>query len=291
MNSFRPLFSLVLIAASVGVPAAAQKKGTLGENAALRYWAAFSAMQDAGISSQQAKEMNAILEGTAPYDDLKYKKLIEKNKLALEIMTRATTLPSCEWGLDYDLGEDIPVEYARKALALGRLNVLYAFHLLITGNKVAAVGTLAAGVRFSHDVANGGSLFATLAAKDLLENHFRAISFALHTGSLSAAQKEQLRKAIVQLGPDPLDWGAAARRDVESLRGRYATDPQASAALTQIITSYVGALNDPSRLPALQQVLDSAPKQVADLVPNAARVLEQKRELREKLAQLRSVLQ
>lgn len=291
MNSFRTLLSLILMVASVGVPAAAQKQGTLGENAALRYWAAFSAMQDAGISSQQAKEMNAILDGTAPYDDLEYKELIEKNKLALDIMARATTLPSCDWGLDYDLAEDIPVEYARKALAMGRLNVLYAFHLLITGNKVAAMDALAAGVRFSRDVASGGSLFATLVAKDLLESHFQAISFALHTGSLSTGQKEQLRKAIVQLGPDPLDWGAAARRDLESLRGRYATDPPASAALTQIISSYVGALNDPSRLSALQQVLGNAPKQLAELVPNAKRVLQQKQELREKLAQVRSVLQ
>lgn len=291
MSSLRQFFLLILIVASAGVLAAAQKKSTLGENAALRYWAAFSAMQDAGISSQQAKDMNAILDGTAPYDDLRYKDLIEKNKIALEIMARAFTLPSCDWGLDYDLGEDIPVEYARKALALGRLNVLYVFHLLIMGNKAAAVDSLAAGVRFSRDVANGGSLFATLAATDLLESHLRAISFALRTGSLSPGQKEQLQRAMAQLGPDPLDWEAAARRDLESLRGRYATDQQASKALTQIISSYVGALNQPSRLPALQQMLGNAPKQVAELVPNAKRVLEQKQELREKLAQVRSVLQ
>src|SRR5512146_210003 len=124
MKTFR-LFSLaVLTLVLAAASASGQSKPSLGDNAALRYWAAFSAMQDSAISGQQAKEMNAILDGTAPYDDLKYKELIEKNKLALEIMARATTLPSCDWGLDYDLGEDIPVEYARKALALGRINVL-----------------------------------------------------------------------------------------------------------------------------------------------------------------------
>jgi hypothetical protein len=32
---------------------------------------------------------------------------------------------------DYRFGEDVPVEYAQKALALGRLDVVYASHLLI----------------------------------------------------------------------------------------------------------------------------------------------------------------
>jgi hypothetical protein len=32
----------------------------------------------AAITDQQARELNAILDGTAPYDDLKYKDLLEK---------------------------------------------------------------------------------------------------------------------------------------------------------------------------------------------------------------------
>ena len=56
------------------------------------------------ITDEQARELNAILEGTAPYDDLKYKDLLEKNRLALEIMARATSLSNCDWGLDYEGG-------------------------------------------------------------------------------------------------------------------------------------------------------------------------------------------
>ena len=58
----------------------------------------------------------------------------------------------------------MPVDYARKALVLGRLNVLYVFHLFKTGNKEEAVHALGAGLRFSHDVGNGGSLLATTIA-------------------------------------------------------------------------------------------------------------------------------
>jgi len=45
--------------------------------------------------------------------------LLEKNSLALEIMAWAASLPNCDWGLDYGLGHDLPVDYARKALVLG----------------------------------------------------------------------------------------------------------------------------------------------------------------------------
>jgi hypothetical protein len=284
--------SLILIALLSEGSALAQRNTSviLRENAALRYWSAFSEIQDSAITDQQAKELNSILEGTAPYDDSKYADLLEKNALALEIMTRGTSLPNCDWGLDYGLGHDVPVEYARKALVLGRLNVLYAFHLLKTGNKDGAVRTLAAGMQFSHDVANGGSLFATLIAKDLLVNHLRAVAGAIHTEQLSANQRSRLQSSVARLG-EGLDWPAAAKRDLEALRGDYAGNPQSSAALTRIISSYVAALNDESRLAALNQAIEGAPQELANVIPSAKRVLEQKQDLTNALLQTRALLQ
>ena len=119
MKIFDTIPSLILIALLSMDSALAQHSVSLGGNAALRYWSAFSAVQDSGITDQQAKQLNAILDGTAPYDDSKYKELLDKNKLALEIMARATSLPNCDWGLDYDLRDDIPMEYVRRALVLG----------------------------------------------------------------------------------------------------------------------------------------------------------------------------
>jgi hypothetical protein len=276
---------VVVLLSALSTPA--QK--TLADNAALRYWSAFSAVQDSAITDQQARELNAILDGTAPYDDSKYKDLLEKNTLALEIMGRATSLSNCDWGLDYG-SEDVPVEYARKALVLGRLNVLYAFHLFIAGNKDGGVSALAAGLRFSHDVANGGSLFATLIAKDLLVSHLKAVADVLHLEQLSSAQRARLQEAVTRLG-EGLDWRTAAKLDLEGLRGRYATDAVTSTALTRIISSYVAVLDDSSKLPILNEAIHSAPQQLADLIPNATRVLEQKQELKNRLLQTRSLLQ
>jgi len=290
MKLFNTIPSMILIALLSTGSAWAQRNASLKENAALRYWSAFSEVQDSGITDQQAKELNAILDGLAPYDDSKYKELLEKNTLALEIMARATSLPNCDWGLDYGLGHDIPVDYARKALVLGRLNVLYAFHLLKTGNKDGAVRALAAGLRFSHDVGNGGSLFATLIAKDLLTSHLRAVAGALRLEQLSAGQRSQLQTAVARVG-EGLDWPMAAKRDLEALRGDYAGNSQTSAALTRIISSYVAALNDESKLPALDQAVQGAPQELANVIPNTKLVLEQKQDLNNTLQQTRAQLQ
>jgi hypothetical protein len=289
MKVFNTISSMILIALLSAGSALAQRNAPLNENAALRYWSAFSEVQDSGITDQQAKELNAILDGTAPFDDLKYKGLIEKNTLAFEIMARATSLPNCDWGLDYELGHDVPVDYARKALVLGRLNVLNAFHLLKTGNKDGAVRALSAGLRFSHDIGNGGSLFATLVAKDLLTSHLKAVADALRLEQLSPGQRSQLQTAITRLGSG-LDWPGAAKRDLEALRGDYVGNSQTSAALTRIISSYAAALDDESKLAALDQTVQDAPQELANVIPNAKRVLEQKQDLSNTLRQTRALL-
>lgn len=283
------VISFIIACAVVPPGAFAQQNVPLGRNAALRYWSAFAEMQDSAISDQQARELNAILDGTAPYQELTYHELVEKNRAAVETMVRGTAIPNCDWGVDYALGSDAPVEYVRKSLTLGRLNVLYAFHLLINGDKDGAVRTLAAGVRFSHDVANGGTLFATVVAKNLLTTHIKAMAGALHVGQLSTAQKLVLQKALSQLGEEALDWQSAVKREYEIPRPRL--DAKASSALAQISTVFQNAVNNPSALPGLQQMIVSAPQPVRELISNPQRILDAKQDLADQLRQTRLLLQ
>jgi hypothetical protein len=288
MKIFNRIPAMILVALLSAGSALAQRNASLKENAALRYWSAFSAVQDSGITDQQAKELNAILDGTAPYDDSKYRELLEKNKLALEIMARATSLPNCDWGLDYGLRDDIPVDYARKALALGRLNVLYAFHLFLEGNKDGGVRALTAGLRFSHDVASGGSLFATVIAKDLLVTHLRAVSDALQLEQISAMQRTRLQQAVTGLGSHGVDWQFAIKQEMEVLN----KPPwQESVSLVRVTKAYLVSVNDPSQLPKLEQLLATVPQPLRDVIPSPKAVLDEKQELDQKLMQARSLLQ
>ena len=277
------LVALVLFSA----PAFAQRNA-LGENAALRYWSAFSQVQDSAITEGQAKELNAILDGTAPYDDLKYRELLEKNTLALQMMTRATSLPSCDWGLDYGLGDDLPVDYARRALVLGRLNVLYTFHLFKSGNKSAGVQALVAGVRFSRDVSNGGSLFAAVISKDLLIKHLMAMDGVLHLEQLSPAQRSILLQSVSGLGSHALDWQSAIKQEMTVLN----RPPwQASVSLAKVTHAYMAAMGDPAQLSNLEKVLSTIPQPLRDVIPNPKEVMQQKQELDAQLLQTRSLLQ
>lgn len=285
----RRFVSLTLLCAVPICSAFPQQSDQLGQNAALRYWSAFAEMQDSAISDQQAKELSTILDGIAPYQDLKYYELVEKNRAAVETMARGTAIPNCNWGVDYALGQDAPVEYVRKALTLGRLNVLYAFHLGINGDKDGAVRTIAAGVRFSRDVANGGTLFATLVAKNLLATHIRAMAFMLHVQQLSPQQKSTFQKALDQLGPDGLDWQSAVKREFEvPVRGLEA---KGSSAQAQISTAYENALNNAAELTRLQQMIAGAPQKLRELIPNPQRILDEKQDLADQLRQMRSLLQ
>jgi hypothetical protein len=270
--------------------AMAQTTVSIADNAALRYWAAFSQLQDAAITDQEAKVLDSVLDRMASYDISRYSDLIQKNTLALEIMARGSLLPNCDWGLDYGLGGDVPVDYARKALVLGRLNILYAMHLYHSGNRDGAIGALAAGLRFSHDVAKGGSLFPTLVAKDLLVTHLMAVSDALRMGQLSTTQRSRLQNAVAALG-DGLEWSAAAKRDLEALGAHYSGESRVSAALSRITSSYTAFLKDESNLSSLMDAINHAPAELANLIPNPKRVGEQKQELSEKLQQTRMLLQ
>jgi hypothetical protein len=288
MKTFNRIFCGMLVVLFVVVASSAQKNSQLGANAALRYWAAFTQVQDAGITSQEVKELNAILDGTAPYDDASYSDLLEKNALALKIMARGTEIPHCDWGLDYGLGDDTPVEYVRKSLTLGRLNVLYALHLFKAGKKDQAVQALVAGLRFSHDVANGGSLFPSINAKDLLVLHLRAAADAWQQEQLSPAQRLQLQDAVVKLGPHGIDWRSAVSVEMQLLN----KPPwQESVPLKNVTQAYLTTAVDPSQLGRLEQLLAGIPEPLRDVIPDPREVVQQKQELDEKILQTRSLLQ
>ncbi len=284
MNAIK-LVALLVVVVGISCGATPAQNTKLGENSALRYWAAFGQMQDAAITPDQAKEINGALDGSLPYDDSKFKAIVEKNRPALEIMQSGTAIPNCDWGLDYKRGPDEPVDYVRKALALGRLNVLYAFHQSVAGDKDGTVKTLVTGLRFSRDVANGGTLFATLVAKDLLTTHFRAIEFVLKTDGLSSPQRLELQKALTQLSRTQLDWRSAIQREL-GIDRKLAAQP----SLQRVSQAYVGALDNPSALPQVQQLIAALPQPLRELIPNPKRVVEEKEDFGAKLERVQSAV-
>lgn len=283
MNVFRSTTLIILLAGFLAGSAVAQSDPPvqLDENAALRYWSAFAQMQDYAMATQPNSGL----------DDPRLKELFEKNKAALDTMYRGTTLPNCDWGIEYQLGANTPVEYVRKAVILGKLNALYVMYLESHGDTQGAVRSMVAGLRFSHDVANGGSLFATEAAAILLMAHLPMIPNIVHAG-ISPAQRLALQKAVTQLGPAGLDWQGAVKRELDLYEGAdHGLSAPALAALAQITPLYVGAMNDPSVLPRLQSMIANAPFDLRKFMPNPQRVVDAKQSLENHLAEARGLLE
>ena len=131
-------------------------------------------------------------------------------------MQRATKLPECDWGLEYDRGPRASIAYAPRARVLARLNTLEGMREMANGNSQAAVDTWLAGVRFSEHLANGGALIFALIAKSALLPNLRALTTESKQEHLSDAQKKQVYALLKEMREDGFNW--AQRGDWKSWR-------------------------------------------------------------------------
>ena len=205
----RLLVLIFVMLASVGRVSAQIQYPSDTKNAALRYWIAFSEMQDTSADKSTQELLEKTLSGEAPWDEKELAPILDANKAAIDIMQRATKLPDCDWGLEYSQGPRASIAYAPRARALSRLNTLEGMRQLAAGDTQSAVNTWLAGVRFSQDLARGGSLIFTLMAKSALMPNLRALTEATLSAKLTGAQQEQVLTAIRALPEDGFDWGAA----------------------------------------------------------------------------------
>jgi hypothetical protein len=198
--------SLLLLAGAAG--AFAQVR-TLPEtrNAALRYWQAFAEIKDPASEKSTLELMEKTLAGQAAWDEGKLAAILDANRIALGIFLRATSLPDCDWGLEYRRGPDASIAIVPRASVMARLNSLQAMREMATGNKSAAVERWIAGIRFSQDLAHGGSLIFALTAKSALMINMRALSAEAKNGHFNQTQKKRLFASINGLPEDGFDWG------------------------------------------------------------------------------------
>ncbi len=187
-------------------------------NAALRYWMAFAEMQDVPTDPATQELLEKILSDEAKWDEQKVAPVLDANMPAIQMMQRATKLPECDWGLEYSRGARTSIAYAPRARALSRLNTLEGMRQLAAGDSAAAVNTWLAGVRFSQDLARGGSLIFAVMAKSALLSNIRELREAVLNGKLPEAQRKRVAAAIRALPEDGFNWAAAWGVEAASLQ-------------------------------------------------------------------------
>jgi hypothetical protein len=212
------------------------------KNAALRYWIAFAEMQDLAADKPTQELLDKTLEGEAPWDEKKIAPILDANKFAIDIMQRATKLPSCDWGLEYEQGSRVSIAYAPRARALSRLNTLEGMRQLAGGNTQSATDSWLAGVRFSQDMARGGSLIFALMGKNALLANLRSLTLTAANGRFTVAEHQQVTAAVRALPDNAFDWSEAWRLE--------------SATLDHLLHEFQ-TTSDPSAL--YQETMGSAP--------------------------------
>ena len=178
-------------------------------NAALRYWMAMGDLQDPPADKETQELLEKTAAGQTSWNEPKLGPILDANTRAIQEMQRATKLPDCDWGLEYSRGPGASISYLTRARVLARLNTLYGMRLMAKGETQDAVDAWLDGVRFSQDLAKGGTLIFKLVARTALLSDFQAMTNAAEAGSLSANQKAEIAATVHLSPPDVFDWSEA----------------------------------------------------------------------------------
>lgn len=221
---------LITLALFMVAPITAQVPPGAENNAALRYWNAFAQMSDARITDAQSRQLEAIANGTAAWDEsaAAFGKLLDDNAGAVETMVRGTSFPYCAWGLDYQLGAATPIPQIPRGRALARLNILTAQRLAYQGNSKEATVHLLAGIRFARDLSQDMSLIGALTGKLALTSDLNAAATLARTNKLSRNDREKLAQVVRALPPDVFDWSQAIRNESATVKDALVQLEQAS---------------------------------------------------------------
>jgi hypothetical protein len=184
-------------------------------NAAVRYWTAFALLQDPPANAAAAALLVRVAEGAAPWDEAQLGPILDANSRAIAIMERASTLRSCDWGVEYELGPNAPIPHLARARVLGRLAVASATRLAARGQTAEAVDRWLAAIRFSQHLAQGGTLISLLSANSVLLPSLRGL--AGEVPRLTPETRARIEADLRALPDTGFDWTDAILQEERAL--------------------------------------------------------------------------
>jgi hypothetical protein len=265
--------------------------------------------------------MEDVLSGTGVWDERQLGPVLDANLAAIRTMQRATDLPECNWGLEYDRGSAMSIGHLPKARTLARLNALYGARQMAQGDADGAVNSWLAGLRFAQHISKDMSLIAVLSAKPALLANLHLLTKAAASGRLSAESVQKIKSQIALLPKDGLDWTSAfkfeAWADGQALKylgegnnfqEKYKTffshepPPAAAAPAESDIAAYRNMMKDfiaafqlpyeqaKARLQQIETAEKSLHPAIQAITPNYSRLNENRHQVALELHELTKVL-
>jgi hypothetical protein len=204
---FRLLATVMAVLASAHAARAQAMFPPETDNAALRYWSALAEVREPDDATWHL--LGETITGRVAWDEPKLGPILDSNLDALRTMQRATKLPVCNWGFDYQNGAAILPWFGMRARSLSRLNALQGIREMAHGDSRRAVDTWLAGVHFGQDVSRSGPVIAALIAHALILDDLDPLRDSARQGKLNQEQKTELSVVVKTMPEDGSDWGAA----------------------------------------------------------------------------------
>jgi hypothetical protein len=244
----RPFIAAVVAVGVLTMTADAQPQQPTA-NAALRYWTAFAALQDPPADPATTDLLLRVADGNAAWDEGRLGAILDANAEALDIMIRASTLQSCDWGVEYERGPQAPVPHLAKARVLGRLSVLSGRRLAARRETSEAVDRWLASIRFSQHLAQGGTLISLFSAQSILIPTLHALAGEI--SRLDPDSRGKVDTAVRMLPETAFDWSSAIRREESVLATgvRMKLVPNVSAQDLTALRTAVRQIADALQLP------------------------------------------
>jgi hypothetical protein len=206
------LLCLVLFVCSAGsLVSQPQLVPPPNQNAALRYWMSFADLVDRPTDDATNKAIDDVLSGASAWDEQKLGPVVDANEAAVRSLQRATKLPDCNWGLEYERGFAMSLGHLPKARVIARLNALYGARQLAKGDAAGAVNSWLAGLRFAQHVGEGVSLIGTLSARPAFTANLHLLARAVQERHINAELQSKIRAQLQKLPADGLDWSGPVR--------------------------------------------------------------------------------
>src|SRR5262249_26619233 len=217
------MFPSFIVAVCLPLAQAQAADGSLGDNAALQYWQAFSLMPAADRLSE--KEKKALEQWQSIPLDAAAVALVDKYRSALDYLRYGAGFSRCDWGLAPALKNDgigAALPHLEKARDLSRAACLRARHAFSQRKHRAAFDDLYATLVLARHAGADGTMMSLLVGY-AIERQVIELTAARLTKGLDVEALKKFRARLAEL-PPVSTLGAAVRKDrdmyVAWIRGR-----------------------------------------------------------------------
>lgn len=220
------------------------------DNAALRYWRAWSLITEADDQrlGETAWGYEADFETT-----VELVQFIEEKQPVIELLREAAAMPACDFGIDYEKGPHTLMTHLRPVRTSVHLLTLDARLHANTGDVDTAVADLEAAFRMERHIADGSMIIGSLVSLATFEATNRVVGHLLEQNALDGEAKRALDAVLATYDQhDP--FGIKAGVEMERVAmvewfGKFvvAKDGPGRKELIEMTDEVLGELNPQER--------------------------------------------